>query len=283
VASLQFDTDDRERLSYPQMGILRLDVDNLGSIFGLGLGNLTSFSRIATLSREFNLFFSGFINELAAKYKLYVTYSGGDDAFLIGSWYNVLHFAKELHQDFKKFTCFNPDITFSAGIFICDSNYPIAKFAEKAAELEEQSKNFIDPETGQMKNAVTVFDHTLPWDKYCAMIDFAEKLLSYTNTEEARDKSKLARSLVHRILRLIKACLDSKGKVDTNKLYRNVAQLHYLFARHGFNEENIAKAQEGLAKDIISLILKNFSQPGLIKDYLIPTNYVVLKTRKINK
>jgi len=54
-----------------------------------------------------------------------------------------------------------------------------------------------------------------------------------------------------------------------------------LFARHGFDDDHIAKAQEGITKDIITMILKEFSEEKIIKNYLIPTNYVILKTRKI--
>jgi len=272
--------EDKNGLSYPLLGIMRLDVDNLGSIFEFGLGNKCSFSRIASLSRELDLFFSGYINELAKEFNVYIVYSGGDDAFIVGSWYNILHFAKKLYKEFKEFTCNNPDLTFSAGIFLCHENYPVAKFAKKAAELEEQSKNFKD-ENGRSKNAVTVFDHTLSWDSYCNMIDFAEKLLSYTNQDGVKDKEKLNRSLVHRLLRIIKSCLNNNGSVNLDKLYKNVAQLHYLFARHGFDADHIAKAQEGITKDIITVILKEFSKEKIIKNYLIPTNYVILKTRKI--
>ena len=272
---------DNNELDYPQLAVMRLDVDNLGLLFELGLGDKASFSRIATLSRELDLFFSGYFNVLAEKYKIYITYSGGDDAFIVGSWINVLHFAKELYKKFKKFTCNNHNITFCAGIFMCDEHYPVAKFAKKADELEKLSKSYVNDE-GHQKNAITVFDHTLNWDNYCAMIDFAEKLLSYTNfSDEVKDKNKLARSLVHRLLQIIKSCLDRYGKVDAKKLYRNVAQLHYLFARHGFDSEAIEKATDGITKDIISVFLKVFSKKEIIKDYLIPTHYVVLKTRKI--
>jgi CRISPR-associated protein Csm1 len=272
---------DNNELDYPQLAVMRLDVDNLGSLFEFGLGDKASFSRIATLSRELDLFFSGYFNVLADKYKIYITYSGGDDAFIVGSWINVLHFAKELYEKFRKFTCNNPDITFSAGIFMCDEHYPVAKFAQKAAELEDLSKNYINTD-GNKKNAVTVFDHTLNWENYCAMIDFAEKLFRYTNlSDEVKDKNKLNRSLVHRLLRVIKASLKSNGSVDVEKLYRNVAQLNYLFARHGFDAESIEKATDGIAKDIISVFLKVFSKKEIIKNYLIPTHYVVLKTRKI--
>ncbi len=272
--------EDKNGLSYPLLGVMRLDVDKLGIIFEFGLGDKSTISRIANLSRELDLFFSGYINELAKEFNVYIVYSGGDDAFIVGSWYNILHFAKKLYKEFKEFTCNNPDLTFSAGIFFCHENYPVAKFAKKAADLEEQSKNFKD-ENGNPKNAITVFDHTLSWDSYCTMLDFAEKLLSYTNQDGVKDKEKLNRSLVHRLLRIIKSCLNKNGSVNTDKLYRNIAQLHYLFARHGFDADRIAKAQEGITKDIITVILKEFSKEKIIKNYLIPMNYVILKTRKI--
>jgi CRISPR-associated protein Csm1 len=273
--------DESEELSYPQLAAIRLDIDNLGGVFGFGLGDKATFARIATLSRELDLFFSGYMNVLAEKYKLYITYSGGDDAFLIGSWFNILHFAKELYEKFKDFTCKNPSFSFSAGVLLCDDHFPIAKIAEKTAELEEQSKDF--EKDGKLKNAVTVFDCTLNWDNYCAMIDFAEKLLGYTNEKGTKDTDNLARSLVHRLLRIIKSCLKQNGEVDRDKLFRNVAQLHYLFARHGFTADKIEKAQNGIEKDIISVILTNFLKEDIVKNYQIPLNYVLLKTRKLNK
>lgn len=271
---------ENKELSYPLLAVMRLDVDNLGSIFEFGLGNKSSFSRIASLSRELDLFFCGYFNELAEQFKVYIVYSGGDDAFVVGSWFNILHFAKELYLKFRKFVCNNKDITFSAGIFLCNENYPVAKFAQKAAELEELSKNYKD-ENGNEKNAVTVFDHTLSWDSYCNMLDFAEKLLSYTNQTEIKDKNKLNRSMIHRLLRIIKSVMKNNGTIDIEKLNRNIALLHYLFARHGFDAEQIAQSQDGITKDIITLILKEFSKEKIIKNYLIPTNYVILKTRKI--
>ncbi|MBC7197172.1 MAG: hypothetical protein H5U39_07980 [Deferribacterales bacterium] len=278
LAKLNYNENDE--LSYPLLAVMRLDVDNLGSIFEFGLGDRCTFSRIASLSREMDMFFSGYFNELARKFDVYITYSGGDDAFVIGSWYNILYFAKELYRKFKEFVCNNEYLTFSAGIFMCHENYPVAKFAQKTADLEELSKGFKD-DNGKAKNAVTVFDHTLSWDSYCTMLDFADKLLSYTNQDEVKDKEKLSRSLVHRLLRIIKSCLNKNGSVNTDKLYRNVAQLHYLFARHGFDANRIVKAQEGITKDIITVILQEFSKEKIVKNYLIPTNYVILKTRKI--
>ena len=289
-------TDDRERellsfeeiskldykggkLSYPQMAVMRLDVDNLGTLFAFGLGDKSTFSRVATLSREFHHFFSGYFNTLAKKYQLYITYSGGDDAFIIGSWYNVMHFAKELYLAFKQFACNNDRVHFSAGIFMCDPHYPVAKFAEDAADAEHLAKKY----NNEGKNAITVFDHTLGWEEYCSMLDFAETLLEHTKSDDEKDNNKLARSMVHKLLRLIKASMKRNGSIDMQQMYQNLAQLHYLFARHGFDNERIEKATNGIEQAIIKVILDNFSKEKIIKNFLVPTHYVVLKTRELTK
>ncbi|MEN4018774.1 MAG: type III-A CRISPR-associated protein Cas10/Csm1 [Methanobacterium sp.] len=52
-----------------KMGILKMDVDNLGKIFSKGLEN-PSISRVSTLSSFMDLFFSGYINHIAEKYRV---------------------------------------------------------------------------------------------------------------------------------------------------------------------------------------------------------------------
>ncbi len=278
------DRENNNKLSYPQLGILRLDVDNLGAIFAYGLDqHSTSFSRIATLSRELHFFFCGYVNKLAEEHHIYIAYSGGDDAFFIGSWINILHFTRKFRDEFKKFTCENPNITFSAGIFTCDSHFPVARFAEAALDMEKKSKKF----NNNNKNAITVFDHTLSWDAYDNMLNFAELLLRNTKTSEGEKNKKLSRSLIHRLLRIIKASVFSHGpnhgKVDIDKLERNVMQLHYLFARHGYTKSEIEQTQNELHSEIIKVILTNFSKKELVKNYIIPTQYVLLKTRTLEK
>lgn len=293
--------DKREPLSYPRLAVMRLDVDNLGTIFGFGMGEKASLEKTATLSRELHLFFTGYFSVLAKKYDIYITYSGGDDAFVVGSWIGVAHFAKELYHQFKRFVCKNDEITFSAGVFLCDEHYPVAKFAHDAAELEERAKKYsIKNEKNEdvnVKNAITIFNHTLSFPHYDAMLNFSVKMLGYVRTDdESADTHKIARSMVHRLLRIIKSCIDEeKGfSIKMNKLHRQTANLHYLFARHGFNEEEIERARaereesqkkaKAITKDIMEVILSHFKNPKdaktLVPNFLIPTHYVTLLTRK---
>lgn len=279
------ETKENEELSFGRLGVLRLDVDNLGAIFAFGLeeNKKTSLMRVATLSRELHQYFSGYSNTLCEKYQIYTVYSGGDDAFFIGSWLNILHFAKEFRDKFFELTCRNPNFTFSAGIFMCDPHHPIGKFAEQAAEMEELSKKFKEGR----KNALTVFDHTLSWESYNEMLNFAETLLKYVDEKasNAKDTEKFARSFVHRILRMIKSSLHSKGpqkgEVDITSMFKNSVQLKYLLARRGFDAQKIEETQKEIVQKVVKVIINNFDKKELIKNYIIPMSYVILKTRVI--
>ncbi len=127
-----------------QVAILRMDVDNLGKIFAKGLGDNATISRVSTLSTMLSLFFEGYLNkyiEQKHRNKIYVVYSGGDDSFIIGSWNVVLDLVYDLYNEFREFTCRNPDITLSAGIAVLDPKFPVYKGAEIAGSaLEEKAK-----------------------------------------------------------------------------------------------------------------------------------------------
>jgi CRISPR-associated protein Csm1 len=305
IAKINFE-DSTKPLSYPQLAVMRLDVDNLGGIFAFGLGNKVSFAKVATMSRQLHIFFSGYMNVLAKNHSLYITYSGGDDAFIIGSWYNMIHFAQTLCQDFKDFACLNKHLSFSAGMFMCHENYPVAKFAEDAAEAEHLAKSFEREKNDKKitKDAIHLFDHSLDWDSYKTQIDFAEKSLTFIEDESLstiENKGRLARAFVHRLLRMIKSVIRvkddgslKKGTLIPEKLNRNIAQLHYLFARRGFNQKKLDKAQaisdddienadlsDKIGKLVVQEVIKNFSEKTKIKDYLISTQYILLKTRKL--
>ncbi len=68
------------------LGVLKMDVDYLGTIFSSGLpDNLRTISRMMSLSGNLQWFFEGYINELLGEGrfagKLYIIFSGGDDFF----------------------------------------------------------------------------------------------------------------------------------------------------------------------------------------------------------
>ena len=73
------------------LGVLRMDVDNLGGVFRDGLGESATISRMSTLSESLRLFFEGYLPQRCRDYNasrtpeiLELIYAGGDDLFLVG-------------------------------------------------------------------------------------------------------------------------------------------------------------------------------------------------------
>lgn len=113
-----------------RIGVLRADVDNLGTAFVQGFvrkdgeEGYVTLSRTATLSRQLSLFFKFYINQMlekgengslgrAGKRNIAIVYSGGDDVFLVGAWNEVIEAFIDLKKSFERFT--QNTITISGG------------------------------------------------------------------------------------------------------------------------------------------------------------------------
>lgn len=262
---------------YPLMGILRMDVDNLGTIFQKGFKDDKTMSRISTLSREFNLFFLGYINELAKEHKIYIAYSGGDDVFVVGSWINIIEFAVQLRKDFSKFTCFNPNFTISGGIAFCKDKFPIGKAAELAGIAEREAKNYVEEvdknKEKKEKNSISIFGKCIQWEKLFEILKYAKELYEYLIEEEKGSKS-LSRSFVYQVYELSKTFEDEKG--FNMQLFKSaLAKLHYLIARRDVT----AKKIETEKHDKKIILFQKLLEPEIQKYFKIIGSYILLKTR----
>ncbi len=143
------------------LGVLKADVDNLGKLITCGLRqDRITISRIATLSRQLNNFFSVYLPHLLqsrTEYQnIYTVFAGGDDLFLIGPWNRIIDLSLELNQYFAEYVCHNPDVHFSAGISVHKPNTPVSHMAGQSEESLGKSK-VCD------KNRVTLFNETVLW------------------------------------------------------------------------------------------------------------------------
>jgi CRISPR-associated protein Csm1 len=186
----------------PLLGYLKADADNLGQIFIKGLGINNTVSRIATLSRMLDVFFSGYMQKLMEdKYnELYTVYSGGDDVLVVGPWDRVINFAEELNIEFERFCSGNKNITISAGIGLVKHNYPVFRAVEIA-------DNFLDASKDSGRNRITIFGHVITWKELPDVrtestklkqwlagknvsTGFARNLLYYAQMHQKYDKEK---------------------------------------------------------------------------------------------
>ncbi len=168
----EFDDYAKNSRGIERMGILRMDVDNLGMVFFRGLNfpardsilsdgkenpgwgdvkrdesgriiqkHMASISRMVTLSRQLNHFFSGYLPKLLEQFdKCQIIYAGGDDLFIIGSWNQLPEFAKKIRSEFREFCCMNPVFSISGGLTLQRGKYPIYKGAQIAGEAEKKAK-----------------------------------------------------------------------------------------------------------------------------------------------
>lgn len=161
---------------YKVLAYLKADVDRLGEIFSSGLkGAKNSVSRIATMSRMLDLFFSGYIEELIEKKYpyIYIVYSGGDDLLVVGPWDMVIAFAREMEKEFRRFTCNNPNITLSAGITLAKDRLPVFRCVEMADAALDEAKE--KPKDGG-RNQLWLFGDYVKWEKVDEILEDAEAL-----------------------------------------------------------------------------------------------------------
>lgn len=204
-----------------RLGVLRMDVDNLGLIFIRGLEfpkrqdkgwggvaekngqletrSMASISRMVTLSRQLNHFFSGYLPVLLERQadfdKCQIIYAGGDDLFIIGSWDQLPGLAETIRSEFKAFCCMNPVFSISGGLTLQRGKYPIYKGAQVAGQSEKKAKDIRklwDPMGNDFKKDGFCFlGVALPWQDF-EMVRAIKQLLEsdMTGTPETMGEEK---------------------------------------------------------------------------------------------
>ena len=163
-----------------QLGVLRMDVDNLGRLFKSGLGEEATLPRIVQLSGMLDFFFSGLLNRLGdctwdleagvtageqgehLGNRLQIVYSGGDDLFIVGVWHILPDVARWIRKEFRRFTGDNPNLGLSGGIALFPGKFPLLKAAREAGEAEDEAKKYKRP-TGKEKDALCFLGTPMSW------------------------------------------------------------------------------------------------------------------------
>lgn len=228
-----------------KLGILKMDVDNLGLIFSEGLNNYT-ISKVSTLSSYLDIFFLGLINNIANEYRvyesdeekseiiikskdeenklyfsrtdnknrslptIYIDYSGGDDLLIIGPYDDIIDFSINFRNKFKKWTCNNNSITLSGGIQLVNPKFPIGKAIELCENNLEMSKK-------AGKDKITIFNEILSWDTngqikgFFDLIEYGKEIEMYTLD------NKISKAMSYSLLKLWQIHFSSDLKNITDK------------------------------------------------------------------
>lgn len=265
-----------------RLGILRMDVDNLGLVFIRGLNFLkhqngwgavektpkgellrvpmASISRMATLSRQLNHFFSSWFPRMMRESKFdrsQIIYAGGDDLFVIGSWDELPALAKTVRDEFMTFCCGNADLGISGGISLQKGKYPIYKGAQLAGDAEEKAKNLMKEWAGikTKKDSLTFLGVSIPWSRFDEAYEIKQELIQDCNRENNKGLlSYLMKMVVSYIVEV-----DKRAKRQgLNKAWDAVAYFPWRWRLHYFLKRRYVK-KEGEMKKWLELILGDHS------------------------
>lgn len=263
--------------SYPYLHVIRMDVDSLGKIFIEGITNQSyTMARIANISRELDLFFTGYLNELARKYNIYITYSGGDDLFVVGHWEQALKFAMEVRKDFARMVCGNPNITISGGSFLMRKNFPIRRAAELCGEREHDAKD----KMGSTKNCLSIFKEVLPWSRMEEIISWAEDVRQII---EKNSENRKYRSLIRYAKSLHDKYFDEEEEEDVEWIHKIRHKLYYMLARRANIDNKTLQKMDKIDEEEEREFIKTFSQlldPALMENIVAAATYILLSTRQ---
>lgn len=263
-----------------KIAVLKMDIDNLGTIFSTGLEDRNkSISRVSTLSRMIDIFFCGYINKICEdlyqeyiqesknnKVSLdnlyYINFSGGDDLAIIGPWDWTIELAIRIKEKLNYFVCLNPNITISAGVYFADSKMPIR------ISLQEGEKYLEKAKSSKTKDSICIFNEAFRWDEDIYNI---KKVMKdgelYTKWLE---ENKLSRNLAFTIMVASKN-INRKGNID----FDLIPLVAYLISRN-VNDENVKK-------EMIDRLVTADIKDSEIEFVKYPLMIALMKTRKVKE
>jgi CRISPR-associated protein Csm1 len=219
----EFGTLARASTGVARLGILRMDVDDLGALFAEALGPRASLARLASLSFLLRLYFEGWVPELARRHNaatcgaggadhVYAIYSGGDDLFLVGSWDRLPTLAAEIRRDLGRFAAGCPAVHVSAGIALVDEGFPLYQAAEHAGAALDRAKARQDTTGRVVKDAIDFLGQTLSWAEFEAVAQLQGELVARISADA------VPRGLLHTLARF--AALERSAAPSAAKRLR---------------------------------------------------------------
>ncbi|MYC95647.1 MAG: type III-A CRISPR-associated protein Cas10/Csm1 [Caldilineaceae bacterium SB0661_bin_32] len=221
-----FSALENQSTGIKRLGILRMDVDNLGQLFQNGFGQRATLSRIAALSFAVSLYFDGWVSQVVnevnrtdeqGRDRIYTIYSGGDDLFFVGSWDAMIELAVRIRADLTAYAARHPGIHASAGVVLVGGKYPLSQAAQDAAGAEEAAKNLVwwNGDIKKQKDAISFLGTPLPWRTFGLETDRAGNL-------------ETAHGLMHT---LVKLCSDENRDTAAPRAFvRALTDIHRQYA-----------------------------------------------------
>ncbi|MBE3579083.1 MAG: type III-A CRISPR-associated protein Cas10/Csm1 [Caldanaerobacter subterraneus] len=290
VSQKEFNELAKQATGFKKLGILRMDVDRLGTIFSRGLKNKATFARLSDLSERFNLYFKYYLprmleerieaplthNTKRRENTVNLIYSGGDDLFLVGTWDSALDVAWLIYSDFKKYTGYHSDLSLSAGYVVADEKWAFYRMADAAGDEERKAKD-----TG--RDSISIFGRPLKWNKINVLKEERESetlkdvlfvIAQGLEFKDSRAFSKIfSKNFIRKLQQLVEMWNENKKREENYWIF---PRIYYLFARE---MESVRKRNNRPAisfyKQLFSMILKEPVLEELMGPALLITDYLM--------
>jgi CRISPR-associated protein Csm1 len=225
----------KEAGAIERVGVLRMDVDNLGMIFA-GEATKLTMPLLSELSQVLERFFGGRLNAIvrkAAGNDAYVIYAGGDDLFIVAAWHLLPALAEAIRDAFRSCTGGHPNMTISGGITLEQPKFPIYRAARRAEKAEKKAKDFVryrrmgdgrlkldrdgKRQEAERKNAICFLGEVVSWDEWPLVRGQQQALLQLLESGPGEAKP-LPKSILHVVQTLHRSYVDDLAA--TRKAYR---------------------------------------------------------------
>ncbi|MDD7200632.1 MAG: type III-A CRISPR-associated protein Cas10/Csm1 [Sphaerochaetaceae bacterium] len=204
------------------LAYVKIDVDHLGDIFIDGLpDDAYTLSRYVTLSRQLHMFFNMYLHSLLEKSypDVYTVITGGDDVFLITPWNQAVPLVQQLHSDFSKYCCMNPDFHFSVGISIQGAKAPFSFGNRNAGDaLDVMAKEAFG------RNCVCFMGDRFSYEELAKLMSDKDTLKSYLTDS----RYPVSTAFLYRMLGYVKDRLSG----DTARRGSSIGKMRYDIARN---------------------------------------------------
>jgi CRISPR-associated protein Csm1 len=231
---------------------LKGDADGMGNF--IKSSDVTdNFAKYNFFARMIDYYFSVYVPiKFMQNRPFYTVFAGGDDLFVLGAWNEIIDLAKNVRDDFVKFT--NNKLTFSTGLIMAKANKPVNFLAYMAENALEEAKDFCceieknrckeicnekekicsdENKNIRKKDAVNIFNQTVRWKSFKRIRNCTlNKFLEY----EEKYKKELPTTFLYRLIELSEMSIKVMCKGDIKSTIWK-SKLNYLYTRNISDKE----------------------------------------------
>lgn len=270
IRSFDLIASARAKGEFIRYGILRMDVDGLGSMFST---RMTITQRIAA-SDSLSLFFEGYLPRMCRGVEestgrdnsLYLIYGGGDDLFVVGEWDLLPTLAETIRAEFGAYT--QETLSISAGIILVPLHFPFYRGAELAGKaLDGGAKRFRRPvpkdateaeKEAAKKDAINFMGVTMGWRQHEAWERARVSQRELLKLESSLKTNSITNNVFRVYSRWQQDC-DLSGKSDL-RVGRFTWQAMYQIARL----ERDYPAHKQQIRDVMRFLLDHVELSGAV-------------------